>query len=61
MCCDILGQGKLHCRELSFLYLTQGHYIGYAGMEIGSIQVLHCISTAFQSGLTQCNISSNVI
>ena len=42
-----LGQVKLCCPELSILDRLQGHYIGYAGIEIGSIPVLHCISTAF--------------
>ena len=43
----ILGQVKLCCPEPSFLDRTQGRYIGYAGIEIGSIPASHCVSTLF--------------
>ena len=61
----ILEQVKLCCPQLSFLDWTQGCYVGYAGIEVGSIPASHCISTAFERMLeatqfiTLCHIIVN--
>ena len=58
---SILGQvGKL-CPKSTSLGQKQERYVGYAGIEFGSIPASRCVSTAFQRGMTRGHAAPSVI
>ena len=58
---SILGQVGRLCPKSTSLGRKQEHYIGYAGIEFGSIPASCCVSTAFQRGMTRHDAAPSVI
>ena len=58
---SILGQVGRLCPKSTSLGRKQERYIGYAGIEFGSIPVSRCVSTAFQRGMTRRDAALSVI
>ena len=50
---SILGQVGRLCPKSTWLGRKQERYVGYAGIEFGSIPASCCVSTAFQRGMTR--------
>ena len=48
---SILGQVGRLCPKSASLGRKQERYVGYAGIEFGSIPASRCVSTAFQRGM----------
>ena len=48
-------------KTLSSLGRKQERYVGYAGIVFGSIPASHCVSTAFQRGMTQRDAAPSII
>ena len=49
------------CPKSTSLGLKQERYIGYAGVEFGTIPALCYVSTAFQRGMTQRDAVASVM
>ena len=63
-CCiaSILGQVGRLCPKSTSLGRKQERYVGYAGIEFGSIPAAsRCVSTAFQRGMTRRDAAPSVI
>ena len=58
---SILGQVGRLCPKSTSLGRKQEHYVGYAGVEFGSIPVSRCVSTAFQRGMARRDAALSVI
>ena len=58
---SILGQVGRLCPKSTSLGQKQERYIGYAGIEFGSIPASRCVSTAFQRGMTRRDAAPSVI
>ena len=58
---SILGQVGRLCPKSTSLGRKQERYVGYAGIEFGSIPASRCASTAFQRGMTQRDTVPSVI
>ena len=52
--------GRL-CPKSTSLGRKQERYVGYAGVEFGSIPASRCVSTAFQRGMTRRDAAPSVI
>ena len=48
-------------KTLSSLGWKQERYVGYAGIEFGSIPASRCVSTAFQRGMMRRNAAPSII
>ena len=60
-CRVILGQVGRLCPKSTSLGRKQECYVGYAGIEFGSIPASRCVSAAFQRGMTRRNATPSVI
>ena len=58
---QILGRVGRLCPKSTSLGWKQERYIGYAGIEFGSIPASRCVSTAFQRGMTRRDAAPSVI
>ena len=58
---SILGQVGRLCPKSTSLGQKQERYIGYAGIEFGSIPASRCVSTAFQRGMMRRDAAPSVI
>ena len=57
---SILGQVGRLCSKSTSLGWKQERYVGYAGIEFGSIPASRCVSTAFQRGMTRCSTQRHI-
>ena len=57
---SILGQVGRLCPKSTLLGRKQERYVGYAGIEFGSIPASLCVSTAFQRGMTRRDAAPSV-
>ena len=56
-----LGQVGRLCPKSTSLGRKQKRYVGYAGIEFGSIPASCCVSTAFQRGMTRRDAAPSII
>ena len=56
-----LGQVGRLCPKSTSLGRKQERYVGYAGIEFGSILASRCVSTAFQRGMTRRDAALSVV
>ena len=56
-----IGQVGRLCPKSTLLGRKQERYVGYTGIEFGSIPGSRCVSTAFQRGMTRRDAAASVI